>query len=187
MSETPEHALIARCQQGDDDAFRELVERHKRFVFAVIARAVRDPSRAEELAQEVFLKVHRGLPYFRGEARLSTWIFRIAANVCAGARSDREVPFDTGEDGRLRREPGGPDRAYTDLELKDRLDKAMNQLAPQYRLIIQGHYLQGLKYEELAATLQLPLGTVKTHLHRAKQQLRRLLEAEAAAHATDVS
>lgn len=177
MPDTPEQQLIARCQQGDDDAFRELVDRFKRVVFAVVARAVRDPARAEDLAQEVFLKVHRGLPYFRGDARLSTWIFRIAVNVCAGERASREVPFDEDEQGRLRHEPGIADRAYTDLELKDRLDKAMSRLAPQYRLILQGHYLHGLKYEELAAALGLPLGTVKTHLHRAKRQLRQALDA----------
>lgn len=179
MADTPEQELISRCRQGDDDAFREIVDRHKRFVFAVVARAVRDPSRAEELAQEVFLKVHRGIPYFRGEARLSTWIFRIAANVCAGERVSRAAPFEEDEQGRMRREPGGADPSYADLELRDRLDKAMNQLAPQYRLILQGHYLQGLKYEELATALGLPLGTVKTHLHRARRQLRRLLEADA--------
>src|SRR5262245_4302999 len=81
MDPAPERALIERCRAGDDDAFRELVDRYKNLVFALIARTVQDRARAEDLAQDVFLRVHRGLPYFRGEARLSTWIYRIVANV----------------------------------------------------------------------------------------------------------
>src|SRR5215467_12088165 len=78
-----ERELVERCRSGDDQAFQELIDRHKDLVFALIARTIRDRSRAEDLAQEVFLRVHRGLPYFRGEAKLSTWIYRIVANVCA--------------------------------------------------------------------------------------------------------
>src|ERR1043165_8178209 len=77
-----ERALVERCRSGDDRALQELVERYKDLVFALIARTMPDRSRAEDLAQEVFLRVHRGLPYFRGEARLSTWIYRIVGNVC---------------------------------------------------------------------------------------------------------
>ena len=82
MDPATERALVERCRAGDDDAFRELVDRYKDLVFALIARTVQDRGRAEDLAQDVFLRVHRGLPYFRGEARLSTWIYRIVANVC---------------------------------------------------------------------------------------------------------
>jgi RNA polymerase sigma-70 factor, ECF subfamily len=176
MSDTPEAELIARCQQGDDTAFRELVDRHKGLVFALVARAVRDPARAEDLAQEVFLKVHRGLPYFRGEARLSTWIYRIVVNLCAEERPPREVPLDTGDDERPAREPGATDRAYGDFELRDRLDKALRRLPPNYRVLVAGHYLRGMKYEALAEALNMPMGTVKTHLHRAKRLLREMLE-----------
>src|SRR5919109_1748284 len=81
MSAINERELIERCRSGDEHAFQELIDRFKDLVFALIARTVQDRSRAEDLAQEVFLRVHRGLPYFRGEARLSTWIYRIVANV----------------------------------------------------------------------------------------------------------
>src|SRR6476659_2856941 len=77
-----ERELVERCRSGDERAFEELVESYKTLVFALIARTVQDGARAEDLAQEVFIRVHRGLPYFRGEARLSTWIYRIVANVC---------------------------------------------------------------------------------------------------------
>src|ERR1700747_817044 len=82
MGSATERELVERCRVGDEGAFEELVEKYKDLVFALIARTVQDRSRAEELAQDVFLRIHRGLPYFRGEARLSTWIYRIVANVC---------------------------------------------------------------------------------------------------------
>src|SRR5256885_6151947 len=82
MEAVYERELVERCRRGDEGAFQELVDGYKNLVFALIARTVQDRSRAEDLAQEVFLRIHRGLPYFRGEARLSTWIYRIVANVC---------------------------------------------------------------------------------------------------------
>src|SRR5262247_2015413 len=82
MEAVNERELVERCRSGDERAFQELIDRYKDLVFALIARTVQDRSRAEDLAQEVFLRIHRGLPYFRGEARLSTWIYRIVANVC---------------------------------------------------------------------------------------------------------
>lgn len=172
-----ERALVDRCRAGDEGAFQELVDRYKDLVFALIARTVQDRSRAEDLAQDVFLRIHRGLPYFRGEARLSTWIFRIVANVCAQDAA-RPVAHASLDDERTRATPSGSDRRFSDLELRDRLEKAIARLPPNYRLLIAAHYLDGVRYEDLAEALQLPLGTVKTQLHRAKQQLRRVLESE---------
>ena len=77
-----------------------------------------------------------------------------------------------------QRTPSTVDRQFSDLELRDRLEKAIRQLPSQYRVLIAGHYLQGLQYEDLAEAMQLPLGTVKTQLHRAKRQLRELLEGD---------
>src|SRR6202171_6667603 len=82
MEAINERELVERSRRGDEGVFQELVDRYKTLVFALIARTVQDRSRAEDLAQEVFLKIHRGLPYFRGEARLFTWIYRIVADVC---------------------------------------------------------------------------------------------------------
>src|SRR5947207_222925 len=82
MDAVNERELVERCRSGDERAFQDLVDRYKDLVYALIARTVQDRSRAEDLAQDVFLRIHRGLPYFRGEARLSTWIYRIVANVC---------------------------------------------------------------------------------------------------------
>src|SRR6266850_2478521 len=96
MQPVNEQELVERCRRGDEGAFQELVNRYKDLVFALIARTVPDRPRAEELAQDVFLRIHRGLPYFRGEARLSTWIYRIVANVClqGPGRASRTLSFD---------------------------------------------------------------------------------------------
>ena len=181
MRATSEHELIERCRQGDETAFRELVDQYKGLVFGLAARSVPNQARAEELAQDVFLKVHRGLPYFRGESKLSTWIYRITINVLSQERPDlAATSLDAvDEDGdRPRLQPGADDRAFNDLALKDRLDKAMQRLPVQYQVLVNGHYMKGMRYEDLADALNIPIGTVKTHLHRAKRQLRRLLETE---------
>jgi RNA polymerase sigma-70 factor (ECF subfamily) len=177
--ELDERALIERCRTGEDAAFAELVERYKNLVYGLVYRLVSDRSQVDDLAQEVFLKIHRGLPYFRGEARLSTWIYRIVQNVCFQERARRPAPasLDDPDDRRRRIDPGRPDGAFADLELRDRLEKAIAQLPDQYRLLIAAHYLDGVQYEALAESLDMPLGTVKTHLYRAKRRLRELLDS----------
>ena len=177
MEPVNERELVERCRRGDEGAFQELIDRYKNLVFALIARTVLDRSRAEDLAQDVFLRIHRGLPYFRGEARLSTWIYRIVSNVCAHDQGQPRAAASL-DDERTRVRPTAADRRFDDLELRDRLEKAIARLPPHYRLLIAGHYLDGVQYEDLAEALQLPLGTIKTQIYRAKQQLRRLLETE---------
>src|SRR3982074_372179 len=104
MEAINERELVERCRRGDEGAFQELVNRYKDLVFALIARTVQDRSRAEDVAQDVFLRVHRGLPYFRGEARLSTWIYRIVMNVCLQERQGRPpVTVSPGNHGARRR------------------------------------------------------------------------------------
>src|SRR6476620_8584666 len=124
MEPVNERELVERCRRGDEGAFQQLVDRYKDLVFALIARTVQDRSRAEDLAQDVFLRVHRGLPYFRGEARLSTWIYRIVANVCMQerGRGTSSVSFDVAN-ARVSA-PAAADRHAADLELRDRLEKA---------------------------------------------------------------
>src|SRR5216117_3586547 len=125
MADIDERALIDRCRTGDDIALGVLADRYKNLVYGMVWRMVTDRSQTDDLAQEVFLKVYRGLPYFRGDARLSTWIFRIVSNVCAQARSRQtaEKPAVA-----LTVEPGRVDGAFAELELRDRLDKAIAQL-----------------------------------------------------------
>jgi RNA polymerase sigma-70 factor (ECF subfamily) len=181
MHAVNERELVERCRSGDEGAFQELIDRYKDLVFALIARTVQDRSRAEDLAQEVFLRIHRGLPYFRGEARLSTWIYRIVANVCVQEQTRPRPASSVSLDDKRTSErvtPSASDRQFGDLELRDRLEKAIARLPANYRLLIAAHYLDGVQYDDLAEALELPIGTIKTQLFRAKQQLRRLLETE---------
>jgi RNA polymerase sigma-70 factor (ECF subfamily) len=178
MEPDHERELVERCRRGEVGAFEELVERYKNLVFAMITRTLPDRSQTEDLAQDVFLRIHRGLPYFRGEARLSTWIYRIVVNVCTQDRG-RGMSSVSLDDANARvSTPAAADRHADDLELRDRLEKAIAQLPAQYRLLIAAHYLRGVQYEELAEAMNMPLGTVKTQLHRAKRQLRMLLETD---------
>jgi RNA polymerase sigma-70 factor (ECF subfamily) len=175
----PDVVLVARCRRGDEGAFGDLVEKYQHLVYGLIYRLAADRTRADDLAQDVFLRIHRGLPYFRGEARLSTWIYRIVQHVCFESRGkwrstvslDQPMP-----DGSRRPEPGGVDAAFADVELRDRLEKAMAKLPDRDRFLIAAHYLKGVQYEALAESLDLPLGTIKTHLYRAKRRLRELLD-----------
>jgi RNA polymerase sigma-70 factor (ECF subfamily) len=175
MDQASEDALLARCRAGSEAAFGELVDHHKNFVFGVILRTIRDPGRAEDLAQEVFLRVYRGLPHFRGDSRLTTWIYRIIRNVCVEEAERRRPPVSL-EEIALDRQPRLVDRQFGDIELRDRLDKAIAQLPDRARLLVSAHYFGGRRYEQLAEDLQMPMGTVKTELHRAKRRLRELLQ-----------
>lgn len=178
MDDFDEGELVDRCRTGDDAAFGELMARYKDLVYGMVHRMVPDRGQADDLAQEVFLKVHRGLPYFRGDARLSTWIYRIVANVCFQARARRrpDVSLEPTNPDRPRLDPGAADAAFAGLELRDRLEKAIAQLPDNYRMLIAAHYLEGVQYEALAEALDLPIGTIKTHLYRAKRRLRELMQ-----------
>ena len=173
-----ERTLVERCRRGDEGAFQELVEEHRSLVFALIARVIPDRSRTEDAAQDVFLRMYRGLPYFRGESRLSTWIYRIVANVCAQEAARRPAPVSLDDDRVRRPVAAAADRQFSDFELRERLEKAIARLPPNQRLLVAAHYLGGIQYEDLAEALDIPMGTVKTHLYRAKQQLRRMLETD---------
>src|SRR4029078_12491671 len=162
MQAVNERELVERCRSGDEGAFEELIERYKDLVFALIARTMQDRSRAEDLAQDVFLRIHRGLPYFRGEARLSTWIYRIVLNVCTQARGRRRAEVNGVAP---RQEAGAIDASFADFELRERLEKAIAQLPENYRLLISAHYLDGVQYDLLAAALNIPICTIKTHLY----------------------
>jgi RNA polymerase sigma-70 factor (ECF subfamily) len=179
MNQASEAELIEACLGGSSAAFAELVDRYKNLVFGVISQVVADGNVVEDLAQEVFLKVHRGLPSFRGDAKLSTWIYRIVRNVCSEASGRERATMsidERTEDGRLRYEPGAADGAFSDLERRDLLEKAIARLPVDQRFLISAHYFGGLQYQELADILEMPMGTVKTLLHRAKHRLRELIE-----------
>jgi RNA polymerase sigma-70 factor (ECF subfamily) len=173
-----EPALVRRCRDGDQAAFAVLVERYRDLVFGLAYRMTRDPRDAEDLAQDAFLRLYRGLPYFRGDAKLSTWIYRIVLNVAQERNDKKRVPvveLDAHSPGRTPVQYGRPDEQFNALELQDRLRKAMARLSPRSRFVLAAHYLHDMQYDSVAEALGVPMGTVKTLIHRAKRQLRDLL------------
>ncbi|MFI5179424.1 MAG: RNA polymerase sigma factor [Vicinamibacterales bacterium] len=171
--------LARRYRDGDASAFTELVDRYRNLVYGVVYRMTRAPNEADDVAQEVFLRLHKGLPYFRGEAKFSTWLYRIVLSVVQerGARRRvRTVALESGPpDDPRPLDVGRADASFDALITRDRLEKALAQLSERSRFVLAAHYLQDVRYEDLAEALGVPLGTVKTLIHRAKRQLRDVL------------
>ena len=176
--------LVERALRGRQDAYRELVDRYSRAVFNLIARMVRDAGVAEELAQDAFVKAFGALKSFDPACKFSSWILRIAHNTAIDHLRRLRLPtvsVDADAPGRdLRdlladeREPTPYDHAEG-VDLARDLERALAQLRPEYRRLIVLRYQEDQAYEEIAETLDLPLGTVKSHLHRARQELARLM------------
>ena len=177
-----ERQLISACVAGSQRAFADLVGRYKVMVYNLVDRSVGDPGVTDDLAQEVFLRVHRGLPAFRGEAKLSTWIFRIAHRVCLEElqKPHRRQAYvrldDRRDDPEHSRAPEAAwtvDKEFGEVELRRDVERWLQELPPHYRTALTLHYMQEQRYSEIAEIMNLPEGTVKTYLHRAKQVLRR--------------
>ncbi len=166
-------ALVARAQQGDEAAFEQLVRRHQRYAFNVAYRVLGDYAEAEDMTQEAFVRAWRGLRTFRGQAKFTTWLYRIVHNLCLN-----RLPH-------LRRElvqsepleevlPNPVAPLPERFEAQERvafLHAQVTQLPEKYRLVLTLRYLQDLSYQEIAAVLDVPMGTVKTHIHRARRLL----------------
>jgi RNA polymerase sigma-70 factor (ECF subfamily) len=173
-------SLVVRAKDGDVHAFESLVERHGVFVFNLALRVSGDTQEAEDVAQETFVRAWRGLANYRGQARFTTWLYRILTNLfynrLPGLRKElATLPVDDF----LDFEPDdrqGPEAGFLADETRSRLHAAIEQLSPAQRLFITLRYLQEMSYEEIAQAAQVPLGTVKTGIHRARRQLRQTLE-----------
>ncbi|MHB0870002.1 MAG: RNA polymerase sigma factor [Chloroflexota bacterium] len=178
--------LAKLAAQGDTAAFGELVERHQRFVFNLCLRSLRDYELASEMAQEVFLRAWRSMGSFRGESRFTTWLYTIAHNLCMNRmatveRDARQLVSEEDAADDLARVPSredDPADAYEKKEWKGWVHRQIDRLPDRYRMVITLFYLQELSYQEIAEVTGLPIGTVKTHLFRAKEMLRRAMEDE---------
>ena len=186
----PDADVVALAQQGRDAAFRELIRRYERPVFSLVYRMVRDRELAEDLAQDTFIKVLNHIDRYRPEFKLSSWLFKIANNVAIDHLRRRTL--DTiSMDGSPNAQTadaieataidvvGDEESALDELEAREMgsaIERAIASLRPEYRSCIMLRHVEGRSYEEIAATLDLPLGTVKTYIHRARQELRRALE-----------
>lgn len=172
-------ALLARLRAGDDRAFETLVITHQHRVFGVALRMLGDRAEAEDAAQETFLRAHRALAEFRGEARLSTWLYAIASRVCLDRLASGARRLERGDEAALLRlaAPGADAAGALERgELEAALQQAIAALPEERRLVVVLRDLEGLSYEEIAAALGVELGTVRSRLHRARLDLRAKLE-----------
>jgi RNA polymerase sigma-70 factor (ECF subfamily) len=174
-----EESLVQRAQKGDQDAFAALVDEHQRYVHNLALRVLKDENEALDLTQETFVRAWTALPNFRGQSQFRTWLYRITTNLCYNRLPNlRRALNDLGDDV-MEEIPESslhtPAYEFESGETRTRLSKAIDDLDANYKLLITLRYQNELSYEEIASTLNLPLGTVKTGIFRAKEQLRKSL------------
>ena len=179
--------LVARALAGSEAAYGELVRRYERPLFSLILRLVRDAAQAEDLAQDVFIKAIRALQSYDPSRKFSSWLFKIAHNTTIDHLRRRGLdtePLESGEEddpGPLRSiadtSIAGPADELERRELGDALDQAVGALRPEYREVMLLRFRENLAYEEIAEITGLPLGTVKTHIHRARKEMAEILSA----------
>jgi RNA polymerase sigma-70 factor (ECF subfamily) len=184
-------ALVARLVAREEAAFNQLVLLYERRVFALVYRMIGRRDEAEDLAQEVFVQVFKAIDQFRGDSKLSTWIFRIAVNLCKNrvkylARRKTDTQEELGE--RLERsafasargvsvgEIGRPDELVEGMQLERIVKAAIEQVEPDFREVLILRDVEDLSYEEIGAITGLAEGTVKSRIHRARAQLKALVE-----------
>ena len=188
VSRPSDAELVRRFKEGDREAYSEVVRRYQNRVFSMCLRWMGSRSIAEEVAQDVFLALFKALPRFRGDAQLSTWVYRVTVNHCKnrdlyrrrrahgrhdsihGSRDDDDAPVRQYAD----EGPGTESRTHQS-EASALLQEALNALDEDQRQIIVLRDVEDLSYEEIAEILELPKGTVKSRLHRARHELARKL------------
>ncbi len=180
--------LVERALQGREDAFREIVRRYERPLLSLLGRWLGDRALAEDLAQEVFLKAFRALASYAPDRKFSSWLFKIAHNAAIDQLRRRGVatePLETGEDdgpSHLAKiadaQVESPAARHERAELAAALEGAIAGLRPEYREVVLLRFREELSYEEVAEVTGLPLGTVKTFLHRARKDLARVLAGQ---------
>jgi RNA polymerase sigma-70 factor (ECF subfamily) len=171
--------FLDRLRAGDAPAFEELVMTYQHRVFGVALRMLGNRAEAEDVAQEAFVRAHRALGAFRGDAKLSTWLYAITSRLCLNrlASGERRMARQ-GEDALLRLSDAGPrpDAALERRELETALGRAIAELPEDRRIVVVLRDIEGLSYEEIAQVLELELGTVRSRLHRARTELKEKLE-----------
>lgn len=189
--EETEAQFVARLVARDEAAFNVLVTTYERRVFSLVFRMLGRRDEAEDLAQEVFVQVFKAIDQFRGDSKLSTWIYRIAVNLCknrAKYLSRRHAGNQDDVDALAERAPltaakgvsvGGisrPDELVEGMQLEIVVKRAIAQIDPDFREVLVLRDVEDLSYEEIASVTGLPDGTVKSRIHRARAQLRALVE-----------
>ncbi len=190
LANLPDADVVVLAQKGRDAAFRELIRRYERPVFSLVFRMVRDRETAEDLAQDTFIKVLNHIDRYKPEFKFSSWLFKIANNVAIDHLRRRQldtVSIDGSPHAASAAEieatsfdlAARQETALEEMEARElggSIEQAIARLRPEYRSCIMLRHVEGRSYEEIAATLDLPLGTVKTYIHRARNELRVALQ-----------
>jgi RNA polymerase sigma-70 factor (ECF subfamily) len=182
-------SLIARFRKGEEEAFDELVRKHQQRVFNIAYQVLRNFEDANEVAQDSFVKVYQHLAEFRGESAFTTWLYQIVTNLARNRvrynqrrHKDDSVSLDCGEDdesGQPHIQPADPaqtpDKIAAVAEQTRVIERAMEQLSEAHREVLVLRVLQELSYEEIAAVLECSIGTVKSRIARAREELQKVL------------
>jgi RNA polymerase sigma factor (sigma-70 family) len=174
--------LVERILAGETKVFEELVREYQRLVGHIVFRMISNPGDREDICQDVFMKVYRSLSRFRGDSKLSTWIASIAYNRCYDYLNARRLlPADDTSDDTMANIPDGnstPEQILESGDISRRLKSEIEKLPPQARTVITLYHIDECSYDEIGKIMDLPQGTVKSHLFRSRQLLKRRLLAK---------
>jgi RNA polymerase sigma-70 factor (ECF subfamily) len=174
--------LVERAQRGDKHAFELLVEKYQRRLGRLISRFVRNAAEAEDVTQEAFIKAYRALPAFRGDSAFYTWLYRIGINtaknhlVAQGRRAPTSTPFDAEdaeefEDAALLHEVSTPENELMSKQVVEVVNSSLQELPDDLRTALTLREIEGLSYEEIAAVMDCPIGTVRSRIFRAREAI----------------
>jgi RNA polymerase sigma-70 factor (ECF subfamily) len=178
-----DHSLIADCLAGNTAAFGTLVRRYQDRLYNSVFRLVDNAEDAQDVVQEAFLSAYQSLHSFKGDALLFTWLYRIAVNAAISLKRKQRVTLrlDGGREGEAlepldRSDRSCPGSGLERMEQQRRVREALSRLSPEHRAVLVMKDMEGQKYEAMAETLGVPIGTIRSRLHRARLELRQLLE-----------
>ncbi|MFH5181505.1 RNA polymerase sigma factor [Paenibacillus sp. TAB 01] len=176
MEQLTDEQLIDQIRQGDDEAYRLLIERHKHYIYTLVYRMTQHRETAEDLTQEIFIKLYRSLIYFRGESKFTTWLYRLAANVVTDYhRAQKRRPHQTLVDklkGWFSSREEEPEAVAIQKEEQHTVQRLLSELPDKYRLILYLYHYKQLSYQEISEVTELPLKTIETRLYRGKALLK---------------
>jgi RNA polymerase sigma-70 factor (ECF subfamily) len=186
VSAADDQGLIADCLQGDTAAFGALVRRYQDRLYNTVFRLVDNAEDAHDVVQEAFLNAYQSLDGFKGDSLFFTWLYRIAMNTAISLKRKQRavVSIDAHRNGETAIEPldpsdlSRPGHALEQAEQERRIRKALSQLSSEHRAVLIMKDMEGQKYEAMAEVLQVPIGTIRSRLHRARVELRELLERD---------
>ncbi len=174
-----EEGLLKRIAEGEKEIFGELVLKHQDFIFNVVRKYVRFEEEARDITQDVFLKAYENIEKFRGESKVSSWLYRIAYNLSMNwseRRAGRETQLDDELAETIPEEPSLADEIYDRELVLARIGEILEEIPLKYKVVIKLYYFEDKSYQEIADTLAIPINTVKIQLLRAKDLIRKKLD-----------